>query len=296
MNIAQAKAIPIEEVLAQEGYQPVKQRGFYLLYHSPLREGDSDPSFHVNTAENTWYDFGLDMGGKIIDYYVYQGMSPGHALGHIGRLFSKTTVSVRKSVAKPQKKTSIQSLKLKHVKELSAKPLLDYLESRKVSLVVAQKYCKEIYFTATDDTGKSTDIYSIGFPNDTGGYEARNLGFKGFVSEQKSITFIEGNEPAKLAIFEGFMDFLSYLTHYQITDLQSSVLVLNSTALVEQALKLIAHQGDKIEKVYFFLDNDDSGRKALLEISENLKCSWADKSTIYENYGDFNEFIVRNII
>lgn len=54
-----AKAInkfPIREYLAARGIHPAKDRGYYGLYHSPLRE-DHTPSFKVDYEQNLWYDF-----------------------------------------------------------------------------------------------------------------------------------------------------------------------------------------------------------------------------------------------
>lgn len=57
---------PIREYLAARGIRPAKDRGYYGLYHSPLRE-ERAPSFKVDYMQNLWYDFGLGTGGSIID-------------------------------------------------------------------------------------------------------------------------------------------------------------------------------------------------------------------------------------
>lgn len=55
--------------MKQEGYHPafIKKNGKELWYHSPLRSGDSVPSFTVNTVKNLRYDFGLGRGGNALD-------------------------------------------------------------------------------------------------------------------------------------------------------------------------------------------------------------------------------------
>lgn len=64
-----AKAInkfPIREYLAARGIRPVKDRGYYGLYHSPLRE-DRTPSMKVDYDKNLWIDYGTGEGGTLID-------------------------------------------------------------------------------------------------------------------------------------------------------------------------------------------------------------------------------------
>ena len=54
---------------------------------------------------------------------------------------------------------------------------------------------------------------AIGFPNVAGGYEVRNSFFKGCIAP-KDITHIrqQGEQREKCLVFEGFMDYLSFLT------------------------------------------------------------------------------------
>ena len=69
MRAIEARKIPIVEYLTLEGIRYIRSRrdGGELWYSSPLRDGDSDPSFKVDTAKNLWFDFGLAKGGNVID-------------------------------------------------------------------------------------------------------------------------------------------------------------------------------------------------------------------------------------
>ena len=62
MNIAQAKCIPIGAYLERQGLTPQKSRqgGQELWYHSPIRDGDENPSFKVDTIKNLWFDHGAE--------------------------------------------------------------------------------------------------------------------------------------------------------------------------------------------------------------------------------------------
>ena len=66
MNIQEAKQIKIADYLQSLGHRPVKQQSANLWYKSPFRN-ESEASFKVNTAINSWFDFGMGRGGNIID-------------------------------------------------------------------------------------------------------------------------------------------------------------------------------------------------------------------------------------
>jgi len=72
MRADQARNIPIDRYLESQGIKPVKTRlgGRELWYHSPIRDGDSTPSFKVDSSKNLWFDHGLAVGGNIIDLVV----------------------------------------------------------------------------------------------------------------------------------------------------------------------------------------------------------------------------------
>lgn len=56
----------IRKYLAGRGIHPAKDRGYYGLYHSPLRE-DRNPSMKVDYDKNLWIDYGAGEGGTLID-------------------------------------------------------------------------------------------------------------------------------------------------------------------------------------------------------------------------------------
>ncbi|MDH6314183.1 DNA primase [Parabacteroides sp. PFB2-10] len=58
--------ISIKQYLENKGISPVKDRGYYGMYLSPLRN-DSNPSFKVDYDKDLWYDFGTNEGGSIVD-------------------------------------------------------------------------------------------------------------------------------------------------------------------------------------------------------------------------------------
>lgn len=64
MNIEQANAIALPEILHKIGHSPFKQKGADIWYHSPFR-AEKTASFHVNAIKNVWYDFGMAKGAML---------------------------------------------------------------------------------------------------------------------------------------------------------------------------------------------------------------------------------------
>ena len=70
MTLDEIKQINIREYLGRMNIYPVKDFGYYGLYHCPFRE-DSNASFKVDYQKNLWHDFGTNEGGSIIDLVVH---------------------------------------------------------------------------------------------------------------------------------------------------------------------------------------------------------------------------------
>jgi hypothetical protein len=105
----------------------------------------------------------------------------------------------------------------------------------------------------------------------------------------KSYTIINPGNNQDIAIFEGFIDFLSFLTDHNLQDFQSTVLILNSVNLRNETLAVFEKHSYK--KAYCFLDNDKAGQETLDFYQENLTLPIIDKSAIYKNFDDYNEYL-----
>lgn len=136
---------------------------------------------------------------------------------------------------------------------------------------------------------------AIGFANQSGGYELRdNSSFKGTIAP-KDITLIFTDKqtehaidkPLPVCVFEGFMDFLSFLSMKE--EIASHCLVMNSVSNVARtALYLNDHN---LTHIRAFLDNDDAGRRTVQEfVRAGFKVE--DMSVYYRNFKDLNEFHV----
>ena len=205
MNIADVKQISIADYLHSLGYCPSSGRVTGLWYKSPLRE-EHEASFKVNTDRNLWYDFGAGKGGNIIA--LAKELYFSDSLPYLLKRIEEQTPNVRPvSFSFPQCRTepSFQHLE---VRDLTHPALLRYLQGRGINVELAKRECKELHFT-----NNGRPFFAIGFPNMAGGYEVRNSFFKGCIAP-KDITHIrqQGEPREKCLVFEGFMDYLSFLT------------------------------------------------------------------------------------
>jgi hypothetical protein len=159
-------------------------------------------------------------------------------------------------------------------------PLVSYLRSRSIPLEVADPYCKTVNFTVNDK-----QLYAVGFRNRSGGYELRNLYFKGATSPKDITHFQNGSET--VSVFEGFIDFLSALSSGHKLHVEGDYLVLNSASLLNKNLSAIK----PYRRAICFIDNDTAGRKCLASI-QSLGIDVVDASRMYVGFKDVNDWLV----
>lgn len=286
MNIQEAKQIRIADYLQSQGYTPVKQQANSLWYKSPLRE-ETEASFKINTELNQWYDFGLGKGGNIIalaeelyasDYVPYLLNKIAEQAPHI----RPVSFSFRQQASE----SSFQQLE---VRELTHPALLRYLQERGIDTELVRSECKELHFI---HNGKP--YFAIGFPNVAGGYEVRNRFFKGCIAP-KDISHIrqQGEPREKCLVFEGMMDYLSFLTLRMkncptMPNLDGQdYIILNSVANVSKAIDVL----HGYERIHCLLDNDEAGRNAYLELAREFDGHICDFSDNYNGHKDLNDYL-----
>ena len=275
MNSEQAKQIKIEEYLHRIGINPTKQSGNNLWYKSPLRN-ETEPSFKVNRNINQWHDFGSGDKGNIIDLAMklHNTNSVSEALQFIERavpITSTPSFSFRQQDVLGKMENII-------VQPLTHPALIQLLNERKITTNLAQKYCKEVYYSLN---GKH--YFAIAFPNDNGGYETLNPYFKGCIPPKEITTF--DRKTATVNLFEGFMDYLSLLT-LQAKQADISAVVLNSVNNLDKAIPFLS----KHTKINAFLDNDEAGKQALEKL-QKLNLPVADISKRYADFKDVNDYL-----
>ncbi|PDP67336.1 toprim domain-containing protein [Prevotella intermedia] len=283
MNIDQIKKIKLQDFLATIDCKPVKQYGVNLMYLSPLRT-EKHASFKVNTELNLWYDFGIGRGGNIIDLaeLLYNSSDVSYLIHQIERN-APGCVSVSLPTAKPN--TPQNSFENLQVLSIAHPALIKYLGERGIDIEIARTVCKELHF---DTRGKH--YFGIGFPNIAGGYEIRNPFFKGGITPKDISLFHNEESKQSCFVFEGFIDFLSFMMLRRKENdglKRQDYLVLNSVSNIHKALEPLSHY----ENVQCFLDTDEAGRNAYLQLSKELGKPVTDASTLYNGYKDLNEYL-----
>ncbi|WP_282195006.1 toprim domain-containing protein [Alistipes ihumii] len=276
-----AKAInkfPIREYLASRGIRPVKDRGYYGLYHSPLRE-DRTPSMKVDYDKNLWIDYGAGEGGTLIDLMMrMERCDAGEAMRRLEQKITGMPAFSFLGYSNPVSPHRESAIAIEKVRPLENPALLAYLTERGIDFATARAHCSEVHYRVANKF-----YFAIGFCNDAGGWELRNRYFKGCTS--KAPTIRRGDYPTCL-IFEGFMDYLSFLTLKRNPTPPHNIVVLNSVTNLIKVVPFIASH----ERVYTYLDNDEAGRKATAELKAAC-CNLSDQSIHYRQYNDLNDYL-----
>jgi len=285
------KAIPIADYLHACGIKPAKRYNGYALYHAPYRE-DPNASLKVDFRQNLWHDYGTGQGGSIIDLVMrMQGCSAYEAIKHLaGR--RETIVapsSFHREAHIESGRDEPRANNRRHILSISDElpsHLQRYLrEVRKIDLAVASAYLRHIHY----EVG-GREYSAIGFPNRAGGYELRDdKTFKGTIAP-KDITPIFTDRAEPVCIFEGFMDFLSFLSMKE--EVTSVSLVMNSVSNVARAIRYLNDR--HLTHIRAFLDNDEAGRRA---VQDFIKAGFhvENMNIHYKDFKDLNGFHVSRV-
>lgn len=276
-TIQDIKLIPIRDYLVKRGIAPRQENSRYGFYLSPLRD-EQDASFKVDYVQNLWYDFGEGRGGSIID--LVMEIEKCNIQQAVERL-RNDNISTSTLVTSQTLHTLPNRLQVLDDYPLCHPALVNYLNSRAIDTSIAKKFCREVHYSVGE-----RNYFAIGFRNDYGGWELRSERFKG-CSTPKHITTIDNGSDKALA-FEGFMDFLSFLTIKRNDSPTCNIAVLNSVANIQKAVPFLARH----RSICTLLDNDDAGRKALAEIERLCHQSKViDQSDFYRRHKDLNDYL-----
>lgn len=295
-----ALAIPIRQVLLNEHILPVKEGGVW--YKSPYRH-ENTPSFRIYPKKNIWIDYGLNETknkGDAINFVMrYKGLNFIEAIDYLLQMDGVVLLPSTPSQYERQDPCfTAQKHCVDEIKPIRNIQLINFLRARGIPLEIANRYCCEIHYTYLLN---HKHFYAIGFQNDSNGWVIRTAPYCGKPKGDKydiiasDITTIRRNpqsvDPVNL-VFEGFLNFLSYVVLYG--EPEYDVLVLNSS---NNAIKLkdIASRG--VQKLLFFRDNDDAGQIAYDTLMKYSGCEVNDMSEIYGCLGlnDLNDFLTHKL-
>lgn len=277
ISCAEAREIDMVDYLAGLGFQPAKIRGGNFWYHSPFRN-ERTPSFKINRKLNRWYDFGEGSGGNLIDFAIrYKNWTVGEFLQSLSG--NPNPIPKRPAVERPD--ASAETIPIVGDHTLSSHALIEYLNLRRIPIRIADRYCREVNYKVRGKT-----YYAIGFRNDAGGWELRNPYFKGSISPKYYSLIKNGKQT--LCVFEGFMDFLTFLTLIPDAGDLYDHLTLNSLAFFEAAKSAM----ESYKEIWLFLDRDTAGMD-VAAYAQSLGSKYNDKSNLYQGYKDLNDYLTR---
>ena len=291
-DLSRIKRYPIVEYLERKGIKPVRSTPAYALYHSPLRE-DTHPSFKVDTEKNLWIDYAEGKGGSIIDLCVrLEGCTLLEAIRLLGRNAPDYTACSSQKADRAMKRSSKPmasasgARRLTGISDTLPPHLQKYLtEERCINIEKAMPFLRCISY----EVG-GRHYQAIGFANQSGGYELRDNGmFKGTIAP-KDITPIFTDRVDPVCIFEGFMDFLSFLSMKE--EFTNHCLVMNSVSNVARSIRYLNER--QVFSIRTFFDNDEAGRRATADfVKAGFKVE--DMSVHYRDFKDLNEYHVHRV-
>ena len=289
-DLSLIKRYPIVEYLERKGIKPVRRTAAYALYCSPLRE-ETHPSFKVDTEKNLWIDYAEGRGGSIIDLCMrLESCTLSEAIHRLGQnAFDNITCSSRKNFVPNNLQSTMaanETRKLISISDTLPPHLREYLTKvRCIDLEKAKSFLKCISYEV-----RGRRYQAIGFANLSGGYELRDdKTFKGTIAP-KDITPIFTDRAEPVCIFEGFMDFLSFLSMKE--EITNHCLVMNSVSNVARTIRYLNDR--HLTHIRAFLDNDEAGRRT---VQDFIKAGFhvEDMNIHYKDFKDLNEYHVSRV-
>lgn len=290
MTIAEAKQVRIVDFLAQLGYRAQCMKSDQYWYLSPLR-AERTPSFKVNDRLNEWYDFAEATGGDLVELckQLCGTENVSAALSYIERYVGGVSLPRVRVPAAPPRPIEADMKDLVIV-PLRHHALISYLHSRMIDADIGRMFCKEVHYEL-----RQRRYFALAFGNVSGGYEVRNPYYKGCING-KDISLIQQSRSEaqnRICVFEGFMDFLSYLTLKQTgddticIDAPCDYLVMNSVSNLKRTLAYL----QRYAYIHCYLDNDLAGQKTAETIAGMYERHVSDEAGRYAGYKDLNDYL-----
>ena len=282
MNCKQFNTIPLEEVLQILGHLPTKQNEKEAWFLNPFAN-ENHASFKLDKRNNIWFLHSEGIGGNNTDFMIkYLNASVKEVLEWAEKqIFS--SFQPQNSI---QKQNSLkQNYQITEIKELQNENLKDYLHQRGLSTKV-HPLVKEIHFRIGEK-----NLYAICFENLSGGWELRNSFYKGSL-QKKDISILNFNNESqnqnkigkRIAVFEGFMDALSFVEMKPFFN--GDLLVMNSISLLNKTKEYLQNYSE----IHLFLDNDKAGEFCKNEILKSFPEA-KNHSEIYALHKDLNDYL-----
>jgi 5S rRNA maturation endonuclease (ribonuclease M5) len=270
-----ARSLCLVQTLAKLGHFPNRKTEKEAWFLSPFRN-ETQASFKVSIKENYWIDFATFEGGSTIDLVTkLKQYSLPDALEFLSDVSSNIPIYKKQATER-----EASTLEIQKIQSLQHPALFGYLKSRGITVSIAKKYAKEVWYNFNQRT-----FFAIGLKNQSGGWELRNKYFKTSASP-KTFTHIK-NGHQNLIVVEGMFDLFSIEILANEVLRQSDIIVLNSVAFTKRIVPLFR----QYESVMLYLDNDFTRDKATTFLM-NQHTNVADGRERYKDFKDANEKLI----
>jgi len=269
--------ISIVEWLKNNGYTKQRGSGKYVSYLSPFGT-EANASMKVNTAKNTWRDYHSGKSGNIITLVMeLEKCSFVEACRVLG-----DNRGVDIATYEPVKQES--GVKIHLVEDIASQELIGYFtDKRKIDPDVLNKYCKQVSFSFPFSEKDPNAIYTaVGFPTAMKSWELRSS-FMKIATPPKSFSKIKGLSNERIILWEGFINFLSFLTYHKTLVPKYTTYILNGVHQIRLVNPFL-----KGKIVYLYVDSDCAGDGVLAQLDN---CTPIDMRYSFAFNNDYNEFL-----
>ena len=230
-------------------------------------------------------------GGDLVELakYICRTDCVSEALAYIERLVNGASLPRTRMLTAPPRPVEAE-MKDVIVIPLRHHALFSYLQSRLIDADISRMYCKEVHYEL-----RGRHYFALAFGNISGGYDVRNAYYKGCLNNKdiSLIRHLTEETQENVCVFEGFMDFLSYMTLKLAGDrtvclaIPCDYLVMNSVNNLKKTLARLQEYSD----IHCYLDNDLAGQRTTETIAGMYGGRVSDESCHYAEYKDLNDYL-----
>ena len=289
-RLEQAREISIVSFLEKQGISPDDRKGNMYKYKSFFRP-ENDPSLIVYSDTNKFYDFGAPQyRGDLIDLVsMMEGLDTSDAITMILSECSLNNLPVH--VPEPHENrieiVSIEKFDPTPRPDGSDRSLMKYIRERRIQPVRITNECQQAFLRFPKSKNPERIHKVLAFKNDKGGYEFRNSYIK-VSSSPKYFTSYRGDFRQKMnsdktVTFEGFFDYLSFLSHRSMVKPNYPTFILNGISNMKHLLETYRGKNNLM-----YIDNDKTADE-YLQILKSENIEYEDRRWVFKPYKDYNE-------
>jgi len=272
-----AKSVSLIGLIKELGY-PLSENGSYYSMLSPFRS-EGQGSFKIDKRRpHKWRDFGNGKRGDVIDFV--QELFPMNRREAMDYLLKRSNIPLPEYTPIKRDRKSIEILS---ITDTFSTEIRKYLISREISIEVAQKWLKQAVIKFPYSTINPDQEHTVlAWCNDSGGYEFRGGKIK-LSNAPKNITTIQKNT-TEINLFEGWPDYLTFLTILKKEEHSSTCIILNSVSFLEIMIPFL-----KDHSVFYWGQSDVAGDKAYARLKEE-GIYVHDRRNYFYGYKDLNDY------